>query len=148
MSKRLIFILLILGVTTSAFAQEKNMWKTLSNVTVEKSFDEILSIDVEHYNFASQVKALNGKEISLEGWMIPLDELRGENYFVLSSLPFANCFFCGGAGPETVAEVFSKKEVKFTEKKVKVTGVLTLNSDDPLRLMYILNDVEVQEVKD
>ncbi|KYG78677.1 hypothetical protein EV198_1376 [Roseivirga ehrenbergii] len=148
MSKRLIFILLILGVTTSAFAQEKNMWKTLSNVTVEKSFDEILSIDVEHYNFASQVKALNGKEISLEGWMIPLDELRGENYFVLSSLPFANCFFCGGAGPETVAEVFSKKEVKFTEKKVKVTGILTLNSDDPLRLMYILNDVEVQEVKD
>ena len=148
MSKRLIFILLILGVTTSAFAQEKNMWKTLSNVTVERSFDEILSIDVEHYNFASQVKALNGKEISLEGWMIPLDELRGENYFVLSSLPFANCFFCGGAGPETVAEVFSKKEVKFTEKKVKVTGVLTLNSDDPLRLMYILNDVEVEEVKD
>ncbi|WP_421977917.1 hypothetical protein [Roseivirga seohaensis] len=148
MQKRLIFILLILGVTTSAFAQEKNMWKTLSNVTVERSFDEILSIDVEHYNFASQVKALNGKKISLEGWMIPLDELRGENYFVLSSLPFANCFFCGGAGPETVAEVFSKKEVKFTEKKVKVTGVLTLNSDDPLRLMYILNDVEVDEAKD
>ncbi|KYG85391.1 hypothetical protein AWW67_15490 [Roseivirga seohaensis] len=148
MRKRLIFILLILGITTSSFAQEKNMWKTLSNVTVEKSFDEILSIDVEHYNFASQVKALNGKKISLEGWMIPLDELRGENYFVLSSLPFANCFFCGGAGPETVAEVFSKKEVKFTEKKVRVTGVLTLNSDDPLRLMYILNDVEVEEVKD
>lgn len=148
MQKRLIFILLILGITTSAFAQEKNMWKTLSNVTVEKSFDEILSIDVEHYNFAGQVKALNGKKISLEGWMIPLDELRGENYFVLSSLPFANCFFCGGAGPETVAEVFSKKEVKFTEKKIRVTGVLTLNSDDPLRLMYILNDVEVEEVKD
>ena len=124
------------------------MWKTLSNVTVEKSFDEILSIDIEHYDFASQVKALNGKKISLEGWIIPLDELRGENYFVLSSLPFANCFFCGGAGPETVAEVFSKKEVKYTEKKIKVTGVLTLNSDDPLRLMYILNDVEVEEAKD
>lgn len=130
-----------------SFAQEQNMWKTLSNVTVQKSFDEILNIDVEHYDFASQVKALNGKKVSLEGWMIPLDELRGENYFVLSSLPFANCFFCGGAGPETVAEVFSKKEVKYTEKRIKVTGVLTLNSDDPLRLMYILNDVEVDEAK-
>ncbi|WP_339606828.1 hypothetical protein [uncultured Roseivirga sp.] len=148
MRKRLILILFILSTSIASFAQEQNMWKTLSNVTVEKSFDEVLSIDVEHYNFASQVKALNGKKISLEGWMIPLDELRGENYFVLSSLPFANCFFCGGAGPETVAEVFSKKEVKFTEKKVKVTGVLTLNSDDPLRLMYILNDVEVDEAKD
>tara|TARA_A100000171_G_scaffold52292_1_gene69963 strand:+ start:119 stop:565 length:447 start_codon:yes stop_codon:yes gene_type:complete len=148
MRKRLILILFILSTSIASFAQEQNMWKTLSNVTVEKSFDEVLSIDVEHYNFANQVKALNGKKISLEGWMIPLDELRGENYFVLSSLPFANCFFCGGAGPETVAEVFSKKEVKFTEKKVKVTGVLTLNSDDPLRLMYILNDVEVDEAKD
>ena len=148
MRKRLILILFILSTPIASFAQEQNMWKTLSNVTVEKSFDEVLSIDVEHYNFASQVKALNGKKISLEGWMIPLDELRGENYFVLSSLPFANCFFCGGAGPETVAEVFSKKEVKFTEKKVKVTGVLTLNSDDTLRLMYILNDVEVDEAKD
>tara|TARA_R110001599_G_scaffold353271_1_gene591354 strand:- start:14831 stop:15277 length:447 start_codon:yes stop_codon:yes gene_type:complete len=148
MRKGLIFILFVLSISTASFAQEQNMWKTLSNVTVEKSFDEILSIDIEHYDFASQVKALNGKKISLEGWIIPLDELRGENYFVLSSLPFANCFFCGGAGPETVAEVFSKKEVKYTEKKIKVTGVLTLNSDDPLRLMYILNDVEVEEAKD
>ncbi|KYG83299.1 hypothetical protein [Roseivirga echinicomitans] len=148
MRKGLIFILFVLSISSASIAQEQNMWKTLSNVTVEKSFDEILSIDVEHYDFASQVKALNGKKISLEGWIIPLDELRGENYFVLSSLPFANCFFCGGAGPETVAEVFSKKEVKYTEKKIKVTGVLTLNSDDPLRLMYILNDVEVEEAKD
>ncbi|WP_323755240.1 hypothetical protein [Roseivirga sp.] len=148
MRKGLIFIFFVLSISFSSFAQEQNMWKTLSHVTVEKSFDEVLSIDIEHYDFASQVKALDGKKISLEGWMIPLDELRGENYFVLSSLPFANCFFCGGAGPETVAEVFSKKEVKYTEKKVKVTGVLTLNSDDPLRLMYILNDVEVQDAKD
>ena len=122
MRKRLILILFILSTPIASFAQEQNMWKTLSNVTVEKSFDEVLSIDVEHYNFASQVKALNGKKISLEGWMIPLDELRGENYFVLSSLPFANCFFCGGAGPETVAEVFSKKEVKFT----KLAAMFTL----------------------
>ncbi|MGW8122744.1 hypothetical protein ACV07N_08785 [Roseivirga echinicomitans] len=147
MRKKLTFILLVLGISTASFAQEQSMWKTLSNVTVEKSFDEILNIDIEHYDFASQVKALNGKKISLDGWMIPLDELRGENYFVLSALPFANCFFCGGAGPETVAEVFSKKEIKFTEKRVRVTGTLSLNADDPLRLMYIMNDVEVSELK-
>ena len=64
MRKRLILILFILSTSIASFAQEQNMWKTLSNVTVEKSFDEVLSIDVEHYNFASQVKGskVYGKE--------------------------------------------------------------------------------------
>jgi hypothetical protein len=63
----------------------------------------------------------------------------------LSSLPFANCFFCGGAGPETVMEVFSKDKIDFTEKRVSVTGTLTINADDPLRLMYILNNAQIKD---
>ena len=105
--------------------------------------DETFNSEVEFPIFSEEVKALDGKPITMEGWMIPLDELRGKNYFVLSALPFANCFFCGGAGPETVMEVFSKKEISFTEKKIKVRGKLSINPDDPLRLMYILNDAEL-----
>ena len=124
--------------------QEPNSWKTLSKVKIEKRFDETLNFEIDYPTFSEEVKALDGKEIALEGWMIPLDELRGENYFVLSALPFANCFFCGGAGPETVIEVFSKKNIDFTEKRIKIKGKLTINADDPLRLMYIMNDaVEV-----
>ena len=124
--------------------QEPNSWKTLSKVKIEKRYDETLNFEIDYPTFSKEVKALDGKEITLEGWMIPLDELRGENYFVLSALPFANCFFCGGAGPETVIEVFSKKNIDFTEKRIKIKGKLTINADDPLRLMYIMNDaVEV-----
>ena len=145
MRKISILTLFIIGCSASLFSQEKSTWNTLAKVTVETKFDEILNYDVEEYTFSKEVKALNGKQVTLEGWMIPLDELRGENYFVLSSLPFANCFFCGGAGPETVAEVFTKKDMKFTEERIKVTGILTVNSDDPLKLMYILNQAEVTE---
>lgn len=126
-----------------AMSQTTNAWKTLSKVNYETRFDELTQFEEEYPIFSKEVEALNGKEITVEGWMIPLDELRGENYFVLSSLPFANCFFCGGAGPETVIEIFSKKQIDFTEKKIKVTGVLTINADDPLRLMYILNEVRL-----
>lgn len=123
--------------------QESNPWKTLSKVTIEKRFDETLNFEIDYPTFSEDILLLDGKSITMEGWIIPLDELRGENYFVLSALPFANCFFCGGAGPETVMEVFSKKEISFTEKKIKVRGTLSINADDPLQLMYILNDAEL-----
>lgn len=115
----------------------------LSKVQIEKRFDEVLNYEIDFPTFSDEVKALNGKEITLEGWMIPLDELRGKNYFVLSALPFANCFFCGGAGPETVIEVFSERNIKFTEKRIKVKGTLNINPDDPMKLMYILQKAEL-----
>ncbi|MCO6359113.1 hypothetical protein BXY85_1585 [Roseivirga pacifica] len=125
--------------------QEKSTWKTLAKVTIEKKFDELMNFEIDYPTFSEEVKALDGKEISLEGWMIPLDELRGENYFVLSALPFANCFFCGGAGPETVVEVFTTEGFDFTEDRVKVTGTLSLNADDPSRLMYVMSKAEVTD---
>lgn len=138
-----VLFLVCVGLAFKSVGQEDNQWKVLAKVEIETKFDEVLNFEIEHPIFSEEVKKLNGKKITLEGWMIPLDELRGENYFVLSSLPFANCFFCGGAGPETVAEIFSKKEIKYTEKRIKVSGILQINADDPLRLMYILNDAQI-----
>ncbi len=137
-----VVLLFFLG-SSMAMVQTTNTWKTLAKVDYKTRFDELTQFEEEYPIFSEEVKALDGTEITLQGWMIPLDELRGENYFVLSSLPFANCFFCGGAGPETVMEVFSKKQIDFTEKKIKVKGKLKINADDPLRLMYILNDAKL-----
>lgn len=125
--------------------QDANPWKILSKVTIEKRFDEVMNFEVDYPTFSEEVKALDGKEITLKGWMIPLDELRGENYFVLSALPFANCFFCGGAGPETVIEVFTNEEYDFTEDRITVTGKLKLNADDPTQLMYVMSKAEVED---
>lgn len=143
MRKGVFTTLLILSTCFATMAQNKSTWKVLSKVQIEKRFDDVLNYEIDFPTFSDDVKALNGKEIVLEGWMIPLDELRGKNYFVLSALPFANCFFCGGAGPETVMEVFSEKNIKFTEKRIKVKGILNINADDPMKLMYILQKAEL-----
>lgn len=143
MPRNLLIIGLLFVAGFTVLAQNQSTWKVLSKVKIEKRFDELLNYEIDFPTFSDEVKALNGKEIVLEGWIIPLDELRGENYFVLSALPFANCFFCGGAGPETVLEVFSEKNIKFTEKRIKVKGVLNINADDPLKLMYILQKAEL-----
>lgn len=134
----LISLLILIGST-----QYSSTWITLSKVKIERKFDPSMNFEVDYPTFSEEVLALNGKEITLEGWMIPLDELRGENYFVLSALPFANCFFCGGAGPETVMEVFTDEKVEFEVDRIKVKGRLRLNATDPMQLMYILNDAEI-----
>jgi hypothetical protein len=59
---------------------------------------------------------------------------------MLSSLPFSNCFFCGGAGPETIVELKTKQSVKFTTARVALEGILLLNADDPDHHMYTLKD--------
>ena len=143
MQRSLLTIALLFVVGFTALAQNQSTWKVLSKVQIEKRFDELLNYEIDFPTFSDEVKALNGKEIVLEGWIIPLDALRGENYFVFSALPFANCFFCGGAGPETVLEVFSEKNIKFTEKRIKVKGILNINADDPMKLMYILQKAEL-----
>lgn len=136
----LLCLMILSSAGWSLCAQEKTPWNTLAKIEIETRFDENLQFDIEYPIFSDEVKALDNKEITIEGFMIPLDELRGKNYFVLSSLPFATCFFCGGAGPETVMEVFTKEGVPFTERKIKVKGVLSINADDPTRLLYVLKD--------
>lgn len=135
------FCLVLLAFT--AQAQKESLWKTLSKVSYEIRHDETTQFDLEFPIFSDEVVALDSTEVTIEGWMIPLEELRGKSYFVLSALPFANCFFCGGAGPDTVMEVFTDEVIRFTEKRIKVKGRLTINGDDPLRLMYILTEAEL-----
>ena len=57
------------------------------------------------------------------------------------------CFFCGGAGPETVMEVYAKTPVKFTSEAVTLRGKLELNADDVNRLIYSLTEAEQIDVK-
>jgi len=124
-------------------AQEVNSWRALSDVTFVSKTDELLGYEIEAPVFGSKVLALEGKQVQVRGYIVPLEEMRGHKYFVLSSLPFNVCFFCGGAGPETVIEVYSKNEIPFTDKAITIKGTLELNADDPLHLMYLLKNAEL-----
>jgi hypothetical protein len=54
--------------------------------------------------FDSRIRFYEGKEMTLEGYYIPMD-LEGRNTIILSRSPYAQCFFCGGAGPESISEI-------------------------------------------
>lgn len=82
----------------------------------------------------------------MEGYYMPLD-LENNYTIVLSRNPYAQCFFCGGAGPESVIEVnFSAKPPKFKmDQIVRVTGVLKLNDKDIEHMNFILTDATLEK---
>ena len=138
-----LLIVLILFAAAEAGAQE-NPWKLLRDVEVENKFDESVGYQVEYPVFGPKARALNGEEITIRGYMIPYEVYLGPKYFILSALPVAACFFCGGAGPETVMEVYTEEEVEISQDRVTVTGKLRLNEDDPNHMMYVLKEAKVQ----
>ena len=121
--------------------QDLNVWKSLSEVSYKISEDEFGELYLPE--FSEKIKKLEGKEVTADGYIIPFEGMFKPEHIILSSLPLAECFFCGSGGPETVMEVSLKDPIKYTSKRVKVKGKLVLNSKDPEKLMYILNEAEL-----
>ncbi|WP_258103768.1 hypothetical protein [Marinoscillum sp. MHG1-6] len=141
MKYTLTILSILITLIGTAQSVETNHWKTLEELEYEKSQDDYGEIYIP--KFSNAIKALAGKEISLSGYIIPFEGMFKPDHLIISSLPIASCFFCGGAGPESVAEVYLDETVKYTAKKVTVKGVLTLNDKNMDELMYILKDAKL-----
>jgi hypothetical protein len=139
---RKLLIIICLGTTLTAYAQETNFWHVLAEVGfASNSLKDALQVDKPV--FGKHLLTWNQKKITLKGYLIPLSEVNGKPDYMLSSLPFSMCYFCGGAGPETVVELQTKEKIKFVTKAIRVEGVLYLNDKDPDHHMYILRDVKI-----
>ena len=114
-------------------------WQALSDVEFTDVYLEELDAYYWMPAFGPQVMAAEGKEFFITGYMIPVDV--DEDFYVLSRYPFANCFFCGGAGPESVIDLRfpGKSERAYqTDDRLSFRGTLRLNADDVYQMNYIL----------
>jgi len=140
------FCCLMIGLTAclSLPAQQKISWEVLADVRFHEQFDEELQAYWMIPTFGDRPRAYEGKEVILSGYFIPVDIL--DNFFVLSKNPYSSCFFCGGAGPETVVEMqLSQAEGRslHNDQRITVRGQLQLNKDDFDHCNYILEDAEL-----
>ncbi|HEY9007074.1 DUF3299 domain-containing protein [Ohtaekwangia sp.] len=146
---RILLAIFLFILASSVNAQKKMaykgfpslVWPKLYNITFVKTQDRLGEVDKPV--FTDAVKALNGKQITLPGYMVPFENGMKGNHFMLSSLPLNACFFCGVGGPETVVEVFSTKPIAYTEKPIEIQGKLMLNDRNPDQMIYIVENAEV-----
>lgn len=119
-------------------------WEVFADIRFKWQWAEEFGAEVEIPIFSQKVKALEGKEITLTGHYLPF-ELEGER-IIISQLPYAACFFCGGGvGQESVAEVvFNSVQRPFRlDEVITVRGKLKLNMNDYDHLVFILEDAKI-----
>jgi len=138
--------MILISIITILCSPQPSGWELLSTVEIKRGYDDFMGAEIDQPVFSEQLKLHEGKEITLEGFIIPLQQTGDQDYFVLSRFPFQSCFFCGAAGPETVVEVYSDREFRYTDERVRVSGKLRLNDGNPLNLFYILEDCKVEKM--
>ena len=115
-------------------------WRTLEDVEFKDVYVEELDAYYWKPSFGQSVQDLEGQDVYVSGYIIPVD--LDEDFYVLSRYPFATCFFCGGAGPESVVDLrFDGKSPRVyqTDERLTFAGKFRLNSDDVYQMNYILD---------
>ncbi len=148
MNKHFLTIVIIL-VCGTARAQQDIDWQTLADIKWIPTY--VAEYD-DYYNmpkFSKKVKDLDGKEVFAKGFYVPVDATG--TMFALSAYPSSMCFFCNGAGLESVIEVVPKKGESAlkhvaTDKYIQIKGKLKLNQKEADHLMYILEETELVKI--
>lgn len=126
---------------------QKNPWNALlGDVKVKYAFSLKYKGYMHKPKFGDKLQALDGKVITLRGFMLPAD-IKDE-VFILSHNPSSSCYFCNGAGIESIVELRPPddelrhfRRLK-TDNYIEVKGRLRLNAKDYEHLIYILDDAE------
>lgn len=133
--------MMTLLIVLTTFGFQLDGWNKLEDVTFKTRYSDELETYVDIPAFGSDLRALDGKKIKLKGHFLPY-ELKDPKGIILSKFPYAACFFCGGAGLESIAEIyFTHPPRKFKpDEIITVEGTLKLNTDDFEHLVFIVKD--------
>ena len=117
--------------------------KTKFTPVKEKTMDGLI---VMMPTFPLFMRRIEGQQVQMKGYVIPVEETGDLQTLVLSANPYSMCFFCGQAGPESVMDIQLKnpKSGKRFKKDEKITfqGKLKLNDTDFNYFNYILENAQ------
>jgi hypothetical protein len=122
-------------------------WDTLGKLDVTTEVVGPLQA-VFHTDYSTEVKALDGEQVKLMGFIYPLEGGLEHERFLLTAWP-PSCPFCLPAGPSQMVEVFCAEPIEFTEGAVLMAGRFELLKDDPSGLYYRMHEAaEVERFDD
>jgi hypothetical protein len=138
LTKLFAFALTLISLSGFSQAPEEVQWANLMDISFKDIYVEADDIYVYYPLFGQDQKKYDGKEITIKGYIIPIDV--DLNQYVLSAFPFSACFFCGNAGPESVMAIYFKEEARTfkTDERLTLRGILELNDSDVDELVYVL----------
>ena len=118
-------------------------WQALANL--ETSVRTVGPLRTEMtMDVAPQVRALDGSQVKIAGFIYPLEGGETHRRFLLSAYP-PSCPFCLPGGPAELVEVECAEAVKFSYEPVTLSGRFSVLKDDPGGLLYRLSEARAVE---
>jgi hypothetical protein len=109
-------------------------WELFNDTTVEKPFKPV---------FPKYLKELDGKQVSLTGFMYPLRDEPEVRAFLFIEAP-VGCWYC--ENPDTTGIVYIEmprgETTAYQRGLIRVVGRLHLNENDPEDFLYTLKDAK------
>lgn len=137
------------GADFSLNKSDNNFKSVVSDTLTWKKLGQIKFVKKQHKDYglvdypviSPEIKMRNNKKVIISGFIVPIDNVN----YAISKNVFASCFFCGKAGPETIAGLkFKAGKLKLrTDQFVTIVGTLKINETDVDNWMYNLEDVVI-----
>jgi hypothetical protein len=139
MMRRLILPMVALIFCLPALAADPELqWDFLRDAT-QKTVDNKPVME-----FEPEAVALNGKQVTLHGWITPFNLGDGDTVtsFLLTGTP-GTCPFCSGAQPQDFVLVTASEPIPVDiTAELVLTGRFEVNQDDPTGFYYRLRDAK------
>jgi hypothetical protein len=110
-------------------------WWLLVETTLDRNFRPA---------FSKHLKELDGKRVSLIGFMQPISDDLETGVFLLIEYP-VGCWFCEVPEPTGIVliELPEGKVTALKRSEIKVEGTLVLNATDPEQFLFTIRDAKV-----
>ena len=121
-----------------AMQSEDPLWKSFSQCKLKANKD--YSYDI---SYLPKVKSMAGKEVTISGFMLPLEAKQKSGHFLLERRA-PTCAFCPPGEPNEIMEVFASKPMTWEENLVTLSGTLILPNDGKKGIFFQLKDAVVR----
>ncbi len=88
-------------------------------------------------DYSEEVQALDGQEVTLMGFMFPLDETEKQKNFLIGPYPIS-CPFHYHVGPSQMVEVLAEESVNFSYDPVTLKGTLRVRFNQETEVFFYL----------
>lgn len=105
---------------------------TLPWTTIGRAKEKMVEVNgqsVPMPAFDPEMIALNGKDVKVIGFMLPIEATMEQKKFMLSPLP-VDCPYCLPAGPNLLIQVEMKDTIRYNYDPVLISGRLELQDEN------------------
>lgn len=131
-------------------AQEKlrkskdSLWEDFAECKINTTADIMNDRYLYGITYTPKVKKLEGKEITISGFMLPLEATEKFKHFLLARRA-PTCAFCPPGQPNEIIDVWTDKPVQWDDNIVKVTGKFNFMENKELGVFFQMKDSKIQK---